>query len=352
MGFNSEDWKEELGLIILYRMLECGDRIPVNTDGTDYSFVETMLQELFNKDLICVSNDNLFWEPTQKGVELRNKMVGIFDQLRQFEIFAHVSLDMELDEDISDDGISVSDHLYNPLFPLFSGENACEELNTQDLRLTMIDFLHTNMKDEPEFKGESKFNKRRLVFFQMLADGGFDGSDVWFNLRLGTEFQAIDSIVATAYPWTALADTKEESDALMRSIYTAGRLEERKRDGYECNKCGIPLAVFELNEKETGRVLTKCPNPECNEPFIPPEPEGELFECPNCNSEVSLDDSRCLNCGAIMDLSMPSGSVDTEDIIERETVYESYDYTPYGWYDPYDPFYDVAAFSLLCVALW
>jgi hypothetical protein len=92
-----KDWRSELmGLTLIYRMLECGDQIPINTDGTDYKFVEETLQMLFNDDLICVSKDQLLWEPTQKAVELRNKMVQIYDQMLKFEIFGSVNLCQDL----------------------------------------------------------------------------------------------------------------------------------------------------------------------------------------------------------------------------------------------------------------
>lgn len=346
--FDAGEWREELGLVVVYRMLECGDIIPVDTDGTDYSFIENTLQELFNNNLIDISLDGLHWEPTQKGVALRDKMVSVYDRLiKCVGIFGSVCIDMELDTDVSEDGMFVFDHCYDPRF------SAQDGYDVQDLRLAMLEFIHNEMKDDSEFSGEPSLNKRRIVFFQMLADGEFNG-DIWFDLRLGTKFKLIDEIISTAYPWNNLARTDEEAASLMTSIYTAGRLEERKRDGYECSKCGIPLAVFELSEKENGRVLTKCPNPDCNEPFIPPEPEGEIFECPNCDSEVGTHDSQCINCGALLDYSMPEGSVVEEEDVVEEPVWHSpyYDYLPYGWYDPYDPYYDMVAFSMLCVALW
>lgn len=32
--------------------------------------------------------------------------------------------------------------------------------------------------------------------------------------------------------------------------------------------------------------------------------------------------------------------------------YGYYDYVPYGYYSPFDPLVDIAAFSILCAALW
>lgn len=189
----------------------------------------------------------------------------------------------------------------------------------------------------------------------MLSNGELKG-DIWFDLRLSKFFEFVDKVVDTAYPWTALADDEEVAADMMKDIYTSGMLEQRKRDGCECSSCGIPLAVFEMNEKEDGRVLTKCPNPDCGASFIPPEPEGDLFECPNCKADVGTGDHQCRGCGAILDFSLPEGTVIKETI--EETVEEPiwhdpyYDYVPYGYYHPYDPFYDMMAFGILCCALW
>lgn len=349
-------WREDLmGLVLIYRMLECGDQIPINTDGTDYSFVEGTLQDLYNSELICVSKDQMYWEPTQKAADLRNRMVQIYDQLLQFEIFGSINLNMDLPEDMSDDGAYVFDQHYDPRFEEPKDKWQAEEWNTQDLRLTMIDFLHYNMKNEDDFSGEPELNKHRIVFFQMLSDGEFNG-DVLFDLRLGKPFDHIEEIVKTAYPWTALSDDADEAEAMMRSIYTAGMLERRKRDGHECSGCGIPLSVFELNEKENGRFLTQCPNPDCGLSFIPPEPEGDIFECPNCNSNVGTGDHQCRGCGAALDFSMSPGSIveETTEEVEEEPVWHDpyYDYTPYGWYNPYDPYYDIMAFGVVCAVLW
>jgi hypothetical protein len=352
----SHDWKEEISdLIVIYRMLEHGDLIPVNTDRTDYSFIDGesgSLQRLFGRDLIRV--DGHFWQPTAKAVELRNKMVAVYDQLLKFEIFGCVALSYgELPEDISDDGSSVFDHCYDPRF--------CEpdsEINTQDLRLTLIGFLYENMREHVDWCGDSVLSKHRMVFFQMLADGQFNGNDIWFYLKLGTIFDSIKEIVDTAYPWTALSDDEESSSSLMREIYTMGMLEQRKRDGFECSECGIPLGVFEMNEKEEGRVLTKCPNPDCGASFIPPEPEGDVYECPSCGSNIGTLDHQCHGCGAILDFSMKPGTVVSETVEEMAEEVEDawgrgvYDYEPYGWYDPYDPFYDMVAFGLVCAVLW
>jgi hypothetical protein len=344
--------EELMELTIIYRMLECGDQIPINTDGTDYKFIEPSLQSLYNVDMIQVAADQLHWEPTQKAVEVRNKMVGIYDQLQKFEIFGAVNLCLDLPEDVSEDGIHVFDHCYDPRFQEPSSSLERENLNTQDLRLTMIGFLHGAMSNEPDWPGEPEVNQHRVVFFQKLADGDFN-KDVWFDLRLGKPFDEIEEIAKTAYPWQELCDDLAESETLMQDIYTAGMLEQRKRDGCECSGCGIPLAVFEMNTKEDGEELTTCPNPDCGASFNPPEPEGDLYECPNCQTGVGTGDHQCRGCGAVLDFSHPPGTV-IQETVEEESVWHDpyYDYVPYGYYSPYDPFYDMMAFGLVCAVLW
>ncbi len=349
----AKDWKDELtGLTIIYRMLECKDQIPINTDSTDYSFIEDKLQVLFNEDLICVSKGQLLWEPTEKAVELRNKMVQVYDQLLKFEIFGNLNLCQDLPEDVSEDGINVFDHCYDPRFQDPEHKACREELNTQDLRIAMISYLQNEMKNSEDWVG-GELSPHRLVFFQMLSDGELKG-DIWFDLKLGKFFNFVEEVVNTAYPWTSLNDDRAIASGMMKDIYTSGMLEQRKRDGCECSECGIPMAVFEMNAE--GQALTICPNPDCGASFNPPEPEGDLYECPNCKADVGTGDHQCRGCGAVLDFSMPEGSVVQETV--EETVEDSvwhdpcYDYVPYGYYDPYDPYYDMAAFGLMCCVLW
>ena len=83
-----EKWKEEmLWLTITYRMLECGDKIPLLTAGTDYTFVEATLNEMFSKGLIEPQDGSEYWHVTDEGRKLRSSMLAIYDQALKFEIF-------------------------------------------------------------------------------------------------------------------------------------------------------------------------------------------------------------------------------------------------------------------------
>lgn len=325
----TRDIREELsGLVVIYRMLECGDRIHVVPDD-EQAFIGPILERMIHDDLVRVEGE--FWVPTDKGIALRDRMAAAHDQLLQFEIFGAVSLNLGLSSDESPDGDNVYDHVYDPRFRDPSDPVERDQENVQDLRIAMVTFLRDEMRDtlpDPE-----AFDPRRLVFLRMLADGAFRG-DIWFDLRLGKPFDDVEEIVRTAYRWSdlaccdpsakvppspeLLAQMRENAKAMMRSIYTAGMLERRKRAGDECGKCGIPLALF-----EQGAKLDRCPNPDCG---------------------ADLTDRRI----AVRQDQIVEEEVEEEVVEERwVTCCE-----PSPWYDPFDPFVDATTFALLCCVLW
>jgi hypothetical protein len=308
----ARDIREELsGLAVIYRMLECGDRISVVPEG-DHAFIDPILERMIHDDLIQVEDG--CWVPTAKGVALRDRMAMVHDQLLQFEIFGAVGLDLELSADESPDGIQVFDHVYDLRFRDPSDPMERQRENVQDLRVAMVSFLREEMADVLVADKEA-FDPRRLVFLRMLADGAFRG-DIWFDLRLGKPFEEIDEIVGTAYPWTALAEDREQAKSMMRAIYTAGMLERRKRACDECGKCGIPLALFEQN--------------------------GPIPECPNPGCRANLKEQRRVR-------EEPDEETVVETVVE-ETWTDCCE--PGLWYDPFDPFLNAAEFALLCCVIW
>lgn len=344
------DWREEmLRLTVLYRMLECGDEIPVNTMGTDYSFIERTLEALHADGCLEISSNQELWIPTARGREFRDKMVEMFDHALKFEIFGQVRLERHLSEEESEDGALVFHQLYDPRF---QDPNPGEQ-GVEDMRLAMMSFLAHEMGQDAEWKANVSLplDPRRIVFLQKLSDGELRG-DIWFDLRLGTFFDKVDEIVDSAFKWTDLGDGASD---VMKDLYTAGMLEQRKRDGCECSGCGTPLAAFETDAKESGEELRECPNPDCRADFNPPGPDGDEYECPNCQTGVGTLDHLCRGCGAVLDFSRPPGTIVEETVVEEEPVWSScygYDYVPYGYYSPYDPFYDMVGFACLCAVLW
>lgn len=316
------DIRDELaGLAIIYRMLECGDKISI-VPTADHAFVEPILEKMLHDDLIQIEGE--FWAPTAKGVALRDRMAAVHDQLLQFEIFGNVNLNQQLGPEQSPDGAHVFDHVYDPRFQDPSDPVERQRLGSQDLRIAMVTFLRDDMAtDIPD---PDAFDPRRLVFLRMLADGAFRG-DIWFDLRLGKPFDEIEEIVRTAYKWQDLTgggteDRIQGAKDMMRSIYTDGMLERRKRAGDECGKCGIPLALFE----QDGAKAVRCPNPGCR---------ADLATASGNARRVREEPTR-------------------ETVVEETVVEETWIgcCEPYGFYDPFDPFVDVAAFAILCAALW
>ena len=80
------DWKQEmLWLTILYRLSEGKDKIPVITEGTDYSFIEKDLPDMSSDGLIDIDKPYIDYVPFFKMADtLYNKVT-----IRQ--LITHVS---------------------------------------------------------------------------------------------------------------------------------------------------------------------------------------------------------------------------------------------------------------------
>jgi hypothetical protein len=341
------NWQEEMTwLTILYRMLECKETIPVITNGTSYEFIESELENLSARKLIEIDTVNATYFITDEGKNICGKLLGMYDQVLKFEVFSSVNLAKTPDEKDMDEEGNLNPELYDPRFQKPASLVEQEEFGTEDMRIAMMDFLATEMETE------NPLDPHRIVFLQMLSTGKLKSDNIWFDLSLGEMFSKIEEIVTSAYQWKDCSDEEEDARQAMISIYTAGMLEQRKRDGQECSDCGSPLAMFEMWALEDGKTLDECPNPECECTFKPPPPE---YECPVCNAGVVNGQSMC-SCGAILDFSLPPGTIQTEtteEVIEEEPIWTcDYGYTPYGYYDPYDPFLDAVAFGTMCAILW
>jgi hypothetical protein len=327
-------------------MLECDETIPVITSGTAYEFVEEELENLAAKELTGIDEEAATYYITDKGKGVCRQLLGMYDQVMKFEVFSSVNIAQTLEDEDTDDEGNLHPQLYDPRFQRPGSIVEREELGTEDIRIAMMDFLAT------EVDTENPLDPHRIVFLQMLSTGKLKNDNIWFDLNLGTTFDKIKEIVEFAYQWRDAADDEEDARQIMIAIYTAGMLEQRKRDGQECSECGAPLAIFEMWAKEDGKTLDDCPNPECDCTFKPPPPD---YECPACGAGVVNGQTVC-SCGAILDFSLPPGTIQTE-VVEEEVVDEpiwshNYDYVPYGYYDPYDPFVDAVAFGLMCAILW
>jgi hypothetical protein len=354
------DWKQEmLWLTVLYRMLECGDSIPLDVGGTAYAFIEDELRQMHARDLIEVGKANEYWVPTDKAQALRRTMLAMYDQALKFEIFAGVNLSVELDGDCSDDGAAVFDDVFDPRFAEPDNPEQADELGSEDMRLAVMTWLAKTLIDSDPGRAQKlePIDPHRVVFFQFLADGRFKDENVWFDLKLGQPFAEIDEIVESAYRYTDVSDDPSEVDRVMRDIYAAGMLEQRKREGRQCPGCNIPLGAFELHAKEDGQSLEVCPNPECQHELLPVGADDDGWVCPTCNTACERSQQFCMDCGARLDWSLPAEALERTDARWEDDSGEYvwggyYGYTPYGWYHPYDPLYDAVAFGVLCAVIF
>ncbi len=350
--FAFPDWQVAMiRLTVIYRILECGDEIPLNTKGTGYEFIESVLDDMHNRDLLDISDNEMHYVVTQKAKDLRAKLVEVYDHTLKFEIFGTVNVALELSDDITDDEGGVLDHCYDPRFQELQNMSH-EEAGTTDMRIAVMRWLSESAAEEDD--NAKDIDPKIIVFMQWLCDGKLKKDDIWFDLKAKTFFNEVEEIVEGSYQWRDVSDDEEEAWNVMETIYTAGLLEQRKRDNFECSACGIPLGVFEMNAEMDGEKLTHCPNPECGASYEPPEPP--TYECPHCGSEIKAGQRSCTGCGAEIDFSMAAGTVATseETVVTEESVVEDdylwdydygyYGYSPYGYYDPYSPMVDALVF--------
>ena len=354
---NRPAWQQDMiYMTVLYRILECDDRLHVVDVGEAHRFIENELAQMHAHELIETGAGES-WQVTAKGEAFRDKMVAMYDQLLKFEIFGSVDLTRQLTTDEGnpdeDSGavLQVFDDIHDPRFR--------PSPNARDMRLAMMTFLGERLTEAGEIPGA--VNRHRLVFLQKLADGELRADEFWLAMYGGRFFRQIEEIVESHYTWQDVADEPDDAAWVMEQIYTAGMLEQRKREGHECSACNAPLAVFEANAAENSETLSQCPV--CDASFAPPAPPpGEAeYECPNCGADVHAGQRNCRSCGAVIDFGLAAGTV-VEETVEETYVEESYGYgpawgghygyQPYGWYDPYDPFYDAVAFGVLCAVVF
>lgn len=330
-----KDWqKEMLWLSVVYRLAQCNEQVPINTDDTHFEFIDSELSEMHSKSLLKISDNKQNWILDTKGKELLTRIEGMFDQFLHFEIFAEVNHAKEIPSEIMDDEEEILNHCHDPRF----------DNGGHDMRIAMMGYVGKRLEDAGK---NGSLDPMRIVFLQQLGQGKFseDAKDFWFNLLSGEIFADTEEIVSSAYKWSDLGEDDEESINVCESMYAAGMIEQRKRDGDKCSGCNIPLAIFEAEAKENEEELNECPNPDCEVSFG--EDQGD-YECPSCKSSINDGQSVCTGCGANINFSLPQGTVQQETEMVTTAEHCDYGYTPYGWYDPWDPVVDAMAFGLVC----
>lgn len=251
--------QEMLVLTLLYRLIEHKEKIPLVLDGTPYEFVDDILTLMQTKELIQVGKDKEHYEVSAKGNLLKAKLVEIYDEMLKFEMFGNVNLGLELPEEICADGELVYNDCYDPRFAIPDSEAEAETWGSEDMRLAVFHFM-AHQCGKP-------LNAERAVFLNQLADGAFEGENIWFELKLGTPLSQIQDILKSAYKWQELSEDESEALAIAQTIYSAGLIETYKQDNRECEACQIPLAMFDLEAKDKGETLTRCPSEDCGAPL-------------------------------------------------------------------------------------
>lgn len=373
-----EGWKKEIvWLAALYELVEKGTKIPTLTHGTNFSFADGELLRMAGLNLIEMVPDRheTFWKATPKGREVIGKLVAAFDNALKFEIFGAVDITPEVPDDFFDEEGNIHAHIHDPRFPVDENYRIDDTgETTYDLRLLMINFVGQALLNDGKVDALPPLH--RIVSIQKLADGEWAQRDFWFNLAMGTFFNEVEEIVDTAYSEDDLnVEDPDELFQIVAEIYTAGMLEQQRRDGSMCSSCEIPLGVFVQWAHADGEELNECPNPDCGSSFETPKALA-THTCPSCDSDIFRGDTTCRGCGASINYALPSGTNvhDTEEIVEYVDVvvgydvsidyvptyeydpwdhgYDYYDYRPYGYYNAYDPFVDAVAFGCLCAILW
>jgi hypothetical protein len=351
-----EPWKREMaGLTVLYRLAIVKQDIPIATTDTDFAFIEPLLDEMYRKGLID-QQQSIRWAVTEKGAAVIRAAIQMYDHLLKFEIFAKVDLGRPLgnDEANPDSPNQVFDNLYDPRFgdPQVPDQPGAWE----DLRLAVMTFLQETSQETGGDRGT--LDLHRIVFVQKLAAGQLWSPSFWFDLRVGTVFEEIDMIAETAVKWREVAEAEQDAASAMRTLYTAGMVEQRKRDGRECSTCGTPLAIYQTLANGAGRMLESCPNPACGASFgSPPSPGG--LACPLCHADLDPTQRIC-SCGAHLDYALPPGTIreacvtDTvEEVVPAWGTYYDPRFVPYGYYDPWAwSATDALAFGVVCALLW
>jgi DNA-directed RNA polymerase subunit RPC12/RpoP len=336
------EWQEKVLVItILYRLLEKNEIFTA-----DMSFTDIICQKMITTGLLTVSNYK--YSVTDKGKDVMKQTIQALDVIRQFDVFGAVNVARVLTPDeyfSADEPFRMRLGTYDPRFDP-------NDPQATDMRLALLTWVGTVANEKGLIK--SPFDPHEVVYIQKLSCGEFLIPDLWKQLSSGKIFSEIDKIVNSAYKWQDAnpSDIENASNA-MNTLYTAGMVETRKRDGANCSQCNTPLVLFEEAAKQSGKILNKCPT--CNREFGPPpslQDEGTL-SCPKCGSVLYDTDRVCVGCGALIDYSMPSGIIETTTttIVEPMFSYD-YGYVSYGWCNPYDPFWDMALFGCFACCYW
>lgn len=332
-------WQDDvLALSAIYLMLERGRKFtlyPSTQDDRNAAYVFKLMDE---KGFIEPSGTE--WQVTDRGRDVLVRAIKAQDVLRQMEIFSSVDVTRALtsDEANPDDPFQVLEYMWDPRFE-------AGRPDAYDMRLAVITWLGQVISNKD-------VQPQTIVFLQKLGSGQLSMTNFWSDIY--KTFEEVDAIVKSNYKWTDIApEDIELAKSRMQALYTAGMLEQQKREGSSCGGCQTPLVLYEQAASREGHALTHCPS--CQRSLSAPDPVGTpgTFTCPKCSSVIYDGEQRCGGCGALIDFSLPAGSIQTDTVETTEVVWSSsYGYTSYGWFNPYDPYVDALMFGCLFYDPW
>jgi len=334
-------WQDDvLTLSAIYLMVERGRKFPLYPTTEDDRNAAYVFKLMDQKGMVRPVGTE--WQVTELGREALVRAIKAQDILRQLEIFSAVDVTRNLtaDEARPEDSTQVLEYVWDPRF-----SDALPEAH--DMRLAVITWLG-------QVINKKEVSPHTIIFLQKLGSGQFSVADFWSNIYGG--FAEVEAIVISNYRWTDMApEDLELAKQRMQALYTAGTIEQQKREGSSCIGCLIPLVLYEQAAAREGQQLTNCPS--CQRQLSAPASIGTpgTATCPKCSSVIYDGETTCGGCGALIDFSLPAGSIQTDTIetTTYETVWSSsYGYTSYGWLNPWDPYADALAFGFLFYDPW
>jgi len=339
-------WRDEATYAAVIYQIQKRGGIPAFADD-DWSsgLVTDLFVKMSGEGLIALDDNQ--WQLTNKGRTFYRNLLAALDQAKKFEIFHKVWITKSLADNESEDGVQCFSGVYDPRFL----EDKNPGVEPEDLRIAMMTYVADTVQNDSKVDTEG-FRTERVIFLQRLLDVLDTGNtaDFWIGIKSGEFFQEVEDIANSAYQWQDLVkENEDEAWETAAAVYSAGMLQQQKIRGQECSSCGAPLALQESDN---------CCE-ECQASFDPPPPPPAEFECPACQHDIYQSESHCRGCGADINFSLPTGTIDeTEEVVTE--VIESYEdsyyddpyaYVPYGYYDPFDPVVDALAFGILCSVL-
>lgn len=224
---------EFVAAVLLYRLIEKDEQIPLNLSDTDFAFFAPEIEILSKRGDIVANTDDNLWEPTEKGDETFDLLLEACDGFIDLDVFSGVNLSLELPDDLFDEDGNVAEEKLDPRFEEPTDEAEAEVFGTTDLRLPVVDFLAERICRQAKKEYNPKIRQEvlaRMIFLLEFGSDRFADDEAFFDLKLGGLGGEIHEIVESVPPWLDLAREFSPPEKLMEMIIEAGFLDAQKRD--------------------------------------------------------------------------------------------------------------------------